>query len=246
MYHADYVHSGAVVYEDGKPGDTRILLTRLEAIKPLGNWDVIGLRATGSIDYELDNVYVPKELSYAMDIVAPLRGGDIHRLGIVGLGPLTHGAFAVGVARRILDELVALTRDVDGIPGALAGSLTSDSFLEAYGVAEAKLRSGRAFFHEMYGEAAEVIRRGDPVPARMMSLMRLSVVQVTQVAAEICNFAYHTSSGIGLRNGTLQRCYRDMMAGYQHRSVSPFMLRECAREILDLMPGRSWTFLGLR
>ena len=29
----------------------------------LGNWDVVGLRATGSVDYALDNVYVPKDFT---------------------------------------------------------------------------------------------------------------------------------------------------------------------------------------
>ena len=36
---------------------------------------------------------------------------------------------------------------------------------------------------------------------------------------------------MALRNGVLQRCFRDMFAATQHRIVSGFMLRECGREL---------------
>ena len=52
---------------------------------------------------------------------------------------------------------------------------------------------------------------------RQISLMRLALNHVTTAAAEICTFAYRTGGGVALRNGILQRCFRDMMAGTQHR-----------------------------
>jgi hypothetical protein len=89
------------------------------------------------------------------------------------------------------------------------------------------------------------IRRGDPIAMRQISLMRLALNHVTTAAAEICTFAYRTGGGVALRNGILQRCFRDMMAGTQHRIVSTHMLRECSRELLGLAEGKLWTSAGL-
>jgi len=43
-----------------------------------------------------------------------------------------------------------------------------------------------------------------------------------------------------LRDGVMQRCFRDMNAGTQHASVSFGILRECARELLGLAEGKIW------
>ena len=59
IYHADYAHCGCVVMIDGKPkldesGAPFALLTHLPTseIELTGNWDTLGLRATGSFDYK--------------------------------------------------------------------------------------------------------------------------------------------------------------------------------------------------
>ncbi|WP_223168082.1 hypothetical protein [Nonomuraea sp. SYSU D8015] len=56
MLHAQYVHSLAVVEDTGEP---RMFITPVEDVKMLGNWEVLGLRATGSIDYAIEDVFVP-------------------------------------------------------------------------------------------------------------------------------------------------------------------------------------------
>jgi hypothetical protein len=89
------------------------------------------------------------------------------------------------------------------------------------------------------------LKKGDPVAMRQISLMRLALNHVTAAAADVCTFAYHAGGGVALRSGVLQRCFRDMMAGTQHRIVSSYMLRECARELLGLAKGKIWTTAGL-
>ena len=40
------------------------LLAGVEQATLIDNWDVMGLRATGSIDYEIDSVFVPEHFSH--------------------------------------------------------------------------------------------------------------------------------------------------------------------------------------
>jgi indole-3-acetate monooxygenase len=245
LLHAEYLHTGGMLFENGKPSRALTFIVPVKQVNFLGNWDVVGLRATGSVDYALDNVYVPKDFTHSPNTLEPLRGSNVYRMGIVGLTPLGHGAFALGVARRILNELVLLAKSAEGRPTPVADGVMGEGFLEGYGIAEAKLRAGRAFLYEVYGDAEMTIRRGDPIAMRQISLMRLALNHVTTAAAEICTFAYRTGGGVALRNGILQRCFRDMMAGTQHRIVSTHMLRECSRELLGLAEGKLWTSAGL-
>jgi indole-3-acetate monooxygenase len=245
VLHAEYLHTGAMVYENNVAREALTFIVPIEHVKILGNWNVIGLRATGSVDYSLNDVYVPKEFTHSPNTFVPERGSDMYRLGIVGLSPIAHGAFAIGVGRHVLKELAVFASSSDALPGPLKDSPSRESFQEKYGAAEGKLRAGRAFMYEIYHEAENTILRGNPISTRQLSLMRLSLNTVTVAAAEACTFAYHIVGGAGLRDSVIQRCVRDMMAASQHRIVSDFMLRECAREILGWAKGKMWTSYGL-
>jgi hypothetical protein len=90
-----------------------------------------------------------------------------------------------------------------------------------------------------------VLERGAPLETRHTTLPRLAVKHATDAAAEVCDFAFYASGGAGIRRGVLQRTYRDMTTGGQHRHVSDFMLRECAKDFLGRAEGKVWTSFGL-
>ena len=244
LHHAQYIHTGAMVYSDGKPVEARTFIVPVHQAKILGNWDVVGLRATGSVDYEIEDVYVPAEFTHSPNTLRPLRGGDLYRMGIVGMTPLGHGAVALGVGRRILDELRALMTGGGARSSAVSDS-NGEALQEGYGTAEAKLRAGRAFFYEIYADVEHTLKAGRDVTTRQFSLIRLALNHATAAAADVSSYAYRVAGGVSLRRGTLQRCVRDMMTATQHRIVSSFMLRECAREILGQAQGKIWTSRGL-
>jgi alkylation response protein AidB-like acyl-CoA dehydrogenase len=45
----------------------------------IDNWDVMGLRATGSIDYTIDDVFVPEAYTHPAGTKTPRRGGTCRR-----------------------------------------------------------------------------------------------------------------------------------------------------------------------
>ncbi len=245
LLHADYLHTGGMVFEGDKPVGPLIFIVPIHEVKFLGGWNVIGLKATGSIDYSLEDVYVPREFTHSPNAVSPMRGGDTFRLGIVGLSPIGHGAFALGVGRRVLDEAATYASDPTSRPGSLSDSQTWEAFQEKYAAAEGKLRAGRAFLHEAYRDVESTLEKGDPISNRQISLARLSLNTATVAAMEACNFVYHAGGGLSLRDSVTQRCLRDMLAGSAHRIVSDFMLRQCAKELLGMAANQVWTPWGL-
>ncbi len=251
--HADYIHTGAVIVENGAPRlipgtdqpDYRTFIVPVTEARLDGNWDVLGLKATGSIDYTIANVFVPEAFTHSPHATNPNQGGSFYRLGLLAMTSIGHSGFALGVGRRALDELAALARAKAPRRGSLPPLAETEHFQEGFGAAEAKLRAARAFLYEIWGDIQASLDRGDAMTKRQMTLSRLALNHVTTAAAEVCDFAYKTGGGAALRESALQRCLRDMYAGTQHFLTTPTVLRECGKELAGLAEGKVWTLLGL-
>jgi alkylation response protein AidB-like acyl-CoA dehydrogenase len=245
VLHTEYLHTGGMVMENGAPKETLTFIVPTKEGKFLGNWDVLGLNGTGSIDYGLENVFVPEEFTHSPNALEPRQGGSLYRLGIVGMSPLGHTGFTLGLGRRILDELKALVHAPTGRPSPLAEFGGSDSFQENFAASEGKLRAARAFCYDVWNDVEASLARDEALSSRQFTLTRLCLAHVTNAVMEIATFAHRAGGGVALRSGILQRCFRDMFAATQHRIVSADMLGECGRELLGLAEDKMWTSRGL-
>jgi alkylation response protein AidB-like acyl-CoA dehydrogenase len=237
--HASYIHTGGAV-EPG--GELRIFVVPIEQATLIDNWDVLGLRATGSLDYAIDSVFVGEGYSHPTAITSSPRGGSLYRLGIPGIAAICHSGWAIGVGRRLLDELAALAQAKTGRAGAQS---ESDSFLEGYGLAEAKLRAARALIFETWAGVQATLAAGDPPSVAQQSLIRLALINGTRSLQEIASFVYLAGGTTALRAGTIQRLFRDVHAGTQHATSSPPVLRACGRQLAGLATGEIWGLRGL-
>ena len=96
LLHAAWLHTGASVIANGAPRmlpggkhpEVRIFITPVADAKLRGNWDVMGLRATGSVDYTIDGLYVPEEYTHLQGANTPNQGGVIFSLAIYGISAI--------------------------------------------------------------------------------------------------------------------------------------------------------------
>src|SRR5438093_8221006 len=205
--HGTHIHTLGIIQGTGEP---RIFVLPVERATLVDNWDVLGLRGTGSIDYVIDSVFVPEGYTHFALTETPRQGGGLYRVGVIGFAVMCHSAWGCGIGRRLLDELAATVKAKAGRAGALAAS---DSFHEQYAKAEATYRSARAFVYEAWGNAKQTLDRGDTLSVRQHTLIRLAMANVTWSAHEVAVFVYKAVGTTGLRAGTIQRLYRDMHAG---------------------------------
>jgi alkylation response protein AidB-like acyl-CoA dehydrogenase len=237
--HASYTHSLAIIEGTGEP---RIFVSPVENANLIENWDVLGLRGTGSIDYTMDGVFVPDGWSHFATLDESPRGGSLYRLGIIGFAIICHSGWALGVGRRMLDELRNLTLAKAGRPGALADS---DSFQEQFANAELKYRAARALVYETWEDVQDALARGERPSVHHHTLIRGALTHATWSVQEVGMFVYLAGGTTALRSGTIQRLFRDLHAGTQHVTSSPPVVRKVGQQLAGLAEGKRWLFLDL-
>lgn len=237
--HSTHLHTAAV---DTGTGQTRFFIIPVEKVTFIDNWDVLGLRGTGSIDYTLDGVFVPADFSYPSLSAEPVTGGDLYRVGIGNFASINHGAWALGVGRRLLDELAASVHSKAGRTGSLADN---SSFHEQYANAELRLRSAHALLYEVWEEIEEVLTQDGRMSVRLETLNRAALCNATWSLDDVAGFVFRSSGSEALRDGAVQRLYRDVHGGTQHISSSAMILQSAGRQMAGLADGQKWVHFQL-
>jgi alkylation response protein AidB-like acyl-CoA dehydrogenase len=184
------------------------------AVELRGNWQVLGLIGTGSIDYGIPRQELTPDFSFALFEPTLRRGHPRLGLGLAGLTSIGHSAFACGVASRLLDEVAALavSKRRLGRP-----TLIDDPQFQAfYARARGRVAAARCYAIDTIGRWEQAVVAGTVSP-KVRAEARLATSQAAEVAVEVAADAFRFSGSAGLRNGSaIQRCFRDLNAGEQH------------------------------
>ena len=237
--HASHIHTAAVVVETGQP---LVFTLPKEQATIVDNWDVMGLKASGSIDYSCEDLFVAESYTYDVTTKESVYGGALYRMGLANMSGINHAGWALGVGRRMLDEMKALAQKKSGAPGA---SVDTDQFAAEYAKAEATLRSARAFVFEVWRDNEATLDCGELLSAEQETLTRLALNNATWSAHEVCMTVYKWAATAALRHGDLQRFFRDMHAGTQHMTSGPVVLQACGRMLSGLAKNAEWVFFSL-
>ncbi len=234
--HAQWAGAG-VFTEEPEGVDPRFLFAiyPVEKAQITGNWDVMGLQATASYDYTLEDVYVPAISTFDMFDLTVYRGGPLYKLGVMPLTAAGHAGFAIGVVQRGLDELHSVARSKHRM-GDATPLAQNDRFVHEIGELESRFRAAKGWLHETFATAeGNVVETGIVDPMDVI-LTRQATVFVTQEGADILRRAYLLAGTDALRSGGLQRAFRDIHAGTQHVFAGTGPALELGRALLDAAP----------
>jgi alkylation response protein AidB-like acyl-CoA dehydrogenase len=237
--HAGYLAGGTVERQDGEfvldsrgIPMIRAVFVPKERVNLLGNWDVMGLVATHSVDYEIPEQFVDAGWTFPLLEAEPQRGGAVYHLGVLSMTSVGHAAFALGVGKRALEEIITVAAGKQRM-GATEPLKDQQLFQHELAVHDAAMHSARAYVAEVFGTAQAAVDAGDrPTPLETQRL-RQATTYATRVAADATRFAYTWSGSDGLRNpSVLGRCFRDISAGTQHIFVDNSTLTDTAKLLL--------------
>lgn len=220
--HSQWLSVGAWVGDDGHDSSKQLRIAlRTSQVKIHENWQVMGLRGTGSCEFSVSGLFVPHRFAWDVLENRPKRGGPLYLLGRPGFVTNEHSAFALGVGRRALDAVTELAQSK--LRGYSSTTLLANrsSFQRALGECDLRLRAARALNVEILDQAWESVCQGHTPEPRLQAEMRSCATYTTEVAVDVVSQCFRYGGGTAMYlSNVLQQCLRDINAAAQHQMVS--------------------------
>jgi alkylation response protein AidB-like acyl-CoA dehydrogenase len=236
--HAEWVFGNTLVVRDGEgTPEMRFCLFPIERVEVHDNWNVMGMRGTGSCDYSVSDLFVPEGFTYDFARSEPLRGGPLYRLGWPGYVINVIAAFALGVGRRALDTIIDLAQSKRRGYGKKMPLAERAVFQRVVGENDLRLRAARALMVEVLEKAWATVCSGHPPEPVLQAEMRCAATFVVDVALEVSASAFRYGGGTAVfLPHILQRCLRDIYTAASHQIVSDTVYEIYGQFLLGL-PG---------
>jgi indole-3-acetate monooxygenase len=227
---------------DGASVYWRGVFHRSEAQIVEGSWDVSGLRATGSFDWTVDDVFLPERRTMVHAGV-PLDNQWSRWPGIsyalpaqAWVGP-HHSAVITGIARAGIDALIELAREKT--PRGRTGRLGENAQVQdAVGRADAILNAGREYRTAMIAQIWNTVAAGEETTLDQRARCRLAAVYAADSAREAMDLMYRLGGSTSYRRESrLAECWRDLHVVGQAVTLAPEWYPIGGRVFLKMDPG---------
>jgi alkylation response protein AidB-like acyl-CoA dehydrogenase len=227
--------SGASVPQPGV--GTRIFFVPASAVEWIDNWNVIGLRATNSGGFKVDGQFVPQRYSMSRDHLSEVRLPDpLYKFPLNGLFAFGFSAVALGIARSMLDAVVALAREKK--PWLAKQSLLESHLVQfQIGEAEARLRSARGYVEATADRVwRSVLATGElTVPQRMD--IRMAATFAIHEANSVADVTWQVAGANSIfTSGPFERRLRDLRTVMQQAQGRKSHLQDTGAYLLGLEP----------
>ena len=238
--HCSHLISGCVIHDgdsprigpDGNPEMRCILHTTGDCTILKDSWDTTGLRASGSFDYTVEDLYVPEEWTFMLGAsVNPLRNP---MYGFRGLPFCLLSGLVLGMADsalRFVRELAQTKRR-----GPLA--MREDPGVQMR-IAEAEVLHGgaRAFVRECTQDILDTLHAGAGLTSEQRGRYRLATSNSVDSATRIIDMMYKVAGGAAINRGVpMERLFRDIHTAQTHIQVNDLTYIKSARLLLGLDP----------
>lgn len=241
--HAEYVAAGFMPMVDGEirwasegVPDMLVAVVPRADVTFKDGWHVQGLKGTGSYDYAIDDVFVPHARTFALFTREPHRGSSAAtRMGMMPVTAAGHAAWALGVAKSMLDDVaeVAATKYRMSDMAALASRPTFQKGLAHH---VAAWRAARLLVLDAFSTAESAVAAGGELTPTRRADMRVAAVFATDTARECAEWAHLVAGTTSIREGSrLERAFRDIYTGTQHAFISEKVAIDAAQIWLGIV-----------
>lgn len=243
--HARWLLGNCAVLKDGQPArlpdgtpETRAVLVDREDAVLHDTWHALGLRGTGSGDFEVHGVFVPEHRTLNIFTSEP-AARDPQFVAPVLQFALHMAAVAVGIAHGALQDVTALALKDKRRLYAGHALAQSDAFAQRLGWAETHTRAARA---TLAHEAAQLWGRICDAPEHAASHLphvAATVHWVTRACVEVVDACFEAAGSSALfDHSPLQRRFRDVHTLAQHAGTSAVW----AQRLGELRLGQGYRF----
>jgi alkylation response protein AidB-like acyl-CoA dehydrogenase len=223
---------GPQLDEHGQPLHRMMLFPAAE-VELIDTWRTAGLCGTGSLDFQVKDIRVPKARSVALHADPVTVNTPLARFPIFCLLAMGVAGVALGNARGALLAAgsAVQTKKAAGSQRTMAErNVVQADFARAV----AKLSAARAHYFETIGVLWTAVQSGE-AGLEPRNRLRLACAHATETAADVSKVAYDMMGGsaVYLEND-LQRRFRDANVITHHAMVAPSIYELTGRVLLGL------------
>jgi len=240
---ANWLHCTCMVMDGDKPELTaagtprvRVMWVPAAAATILDTWSVIGMRGTGSQDFIVDDLIVPKERThFAGD--PPIEKGPLYQpRGLFMNLFATVAANSLGIARAAIDDFIQIAKQEGSTQSPTL--LRDRSFVQSrVAEAEAMLNASRAYLIDALGRAWATQCAPVTDPTNEIVQARLATTHAMHEAVRVVELVFRAAgtNAIYTRN-PLERHFRDIHVAIQHNAGFPVHYESAGKVLMGLRP----------
>ena len=243
---ADWIAAPAPIFDGETPRmgpngpDMVMSFVRPSDVQIIDTWYVTGLRASGTQDLYVEDLFVPDEMTggFSMpDGPRAVRESPITRLPFMSLfGLVQSPPVCLGLARRAIEEFkqIALSKQ------DLFGTRLSEKVQAHVGLAraEALLRSARSYWYSEVEAAWNAADQGCPLSLENRAALRIASLVAVENSVAAADLLYRLAGSSAIfQSSPLERCWRDVHTAAQHMQVQDGRWETAGRVLMGLDPG---------
>jgi alkylation response protein AidB-like acyl-CoA dehydrogenase len=212
---------GPVLGADGAPVSVLAFFTPQDATF-LDTWYTLGLRATGSTNFTVTNLHVPRDHTFVLGPWETTTGpfaAPLYRMGLI-LDAVRIAQVGVGIAQGALEAFVTLAA---AKTPAYTATLTADraTVQERVARAQALIQAGRHTLRATVAEAWESVQHGPRITGHTCVPMGLAASFALDAAVQAVDLLYASGGTTAFRDESpLQQRFRDLQTLRQNAIAS--------------------------
>lgn len=208
--HSAVIERGTPRLDDKGRPVMRTMLFRKEQATWTDIWHTVGLRGTGSNQYEVDDLFVPDAYTTWRDEQADrTNNGALYNIPLLTLYGIGFSGVGLGLARGSLDAFMALANSKTGRAGR--GIMRDNPVIQSDVARIAGgLHAARAFLREMLEEIWDAVNK-DGATLDQRARLRLAITGALDQSVRTVDFCYTAAATSAIFTGSpFERRFRDM------------------------------------
>lgn len=220
---------------DEKPPEIRQALAPREAFRVLDTWHVNGMRGTGSTEYEVNDLFVPSDMTFRVFLDKPKHPAPVFRLPGAFFGSAV-ASVALGIGHGATEGLKQLAVVKGGFPGG--NPLQQQAYAQyAVAKAEALVESAKLYLNDAITAIWCSILAGREIDPAQRERARRACVQAAEASAEAVDLCCRAAGGHALfESQPFGRALRDVRAAIAQITLQRSAMEDAGRAAFGLEP----------
>lgn len=217
-YHANWFTANCII--EGSDNEIISVAMPAEQVEIDNVWSVMGMQATSSDDFSVENVFVADEMTFSL-FAQPKMDGAIFLCPLEVLASFSFASVALGIARHAYDEFDRYAQQKTDV---ISNQLLADNanVKQRQQNAKTKIDSARQSLYQLADQVWQTLLAGETLDEQLKQQVDIAARETVQACVEASNLLYAKAGMMPIfKSSEFGRAWRDLHVLSQHIMISP-------------------------